>query len=420
MVSRRLCAQRGAKVMTRVCIIGISGFGATHFDYLVREAEAGRVNIVAATVINQDEESAKCEQLKRMGCVIFDDYRIMLKKNSGKADLCVIPTGIAWHERMTVAALKSGMNVLVEKPAAGTVQEVDSMMEAQARSECFVAVGYQHMYMREAMIMKDIILDGKLGEIHSIKSMCLWPRDLHYYLRNNWTGHMKASDRWVLDSPAQNANSHQLNLMCFLAGPTRETAADLKSVQADLYRANEIECADTVGLRLDTVQKVEIMFHSTHCSRGRIDPKIVVRGEKGMLTWHLEKSLTIYTNNGFSDVMEVDDARQCRDRMMEAVIRKIKDPTVFVCGLDIARKQVVAVNAAHQSCPVRNIPEKMISRRTRDGIVYNDVPELDNILTDAFDSDRLIGECGLPWASACDPVDVSGYSYFIGPAQLKT
>ena len=45
--------------MINVAVIGVSGFGAVHYNDFVREHAAGRVNVVAATVINQSEEAEK-------------------------------------------------------------------------------------------------------------------------------------------------------------------------------------------------------------------------------------------------------------------------------------------------------------------------------------------------------------------------
>ena len=81
--------------MINVAVIGISGFGAVHYADFVREHAAGRVNVVAATVINQADEPEKCAFLQSIGCRLFTDYRAMLEEFRGKIDLCFIPTGIA-------------------------------------------------------------------------------------------------------------------------------------------------------------------------------------------------------------------------------------------------------------------------------------------------------------------------------------
>ena len=43
----------------------------------------------------------------------------MLSAHEGGIDLCLIPTGIHWHARMTIAALRAGANVLVIEGEGG-------------------------------------------------------------------------------------------------------------------------------------------------------------------------------------------------------------------------------------------------------------------------------------------------------------
>ena len=100
--------------MINVAVIGVSGFGAVHYNDFVREHAAGRVNVVAATVINQSEEAEKCAFLQSIGCRLFTDYRVMLEEFRGKIDICFIPTVIAMHCQMSVAAIESVANVYVE------------------------------------------------------------------------------------------------------------------------------------------------------------------------------------------------------------------------------------------------------------------------------------------------------------------
>ena len=201
--------------MTSVCIIGVSGFGRVHYEMLLNEHAAGTVEIVGATIINQDEEAEKCAHLRALGCRIFDDYEAMLRALAGKAELCLIPTGTPLHKTMTIAALKAGMHVYVEKPAAGCIQDVRAMQQASCAADKLVAVGYQHMYAPSTLEIKRQILDGLIGKVEAIKCRVLWPRGHDYYQRNNWAGRLRVDDTWVLDSPFNNAVAHELMMMLF-------------------------------------------------------------------------------------------------------------------------------------------------------------------------------------------------------------
>ncbi len=57
----------------RAVLIGISGYGRIHLG-LARAAQPLGLDLVAAVVINPDEEAAEVAQLRREGCRIYADY----------------------------------------------------------------------------------------------------------------------------------------------------------------------------------------------------------------------------------------------------------------------------------------------------------------------------------------------------------
>ena len=196
-------------------LLAFSGFGNVHYSDLMREVEVGNCKIIAATVINQDDEVEKCEKLKSLGTILYADYNEMLEKHKGEIDLCCIPTGISMHAPMSIAAMRYGANVFVEKPVAATIQEVLEMKQVEAETGKFCAIGYQHIYLPNVRQAKELILSGGIGKLKSIRVKGLWPRDEKYYNRNNWAGTIRANGEWVLDSPFNNALSHYLNLGLF-------------------------------------------------------------------------------------------------------------------------------------------------------------------------------------------------------------
>ena len=162
--------------MIRACIIGISGFGNTHYNYLLKEVEKERMQALGATVINQEEEPEKCARLRELGCELFTDYRQMLTKFDSGFDLCFIPTGIPLHATMSIAVMRSGANVYVEKPMAATIQEAHAIQAVEAETKKFAAIGYQTMYAQETLPMKRMLCEERLGKVLSVKYWGLWPR----------------------------------------------------------------------------------------------------------------------------------------------------------------------------------------------------------------------------------------------------
>lgn len=381
--------------MAKACIIGVSGYGRVHYDLLTAEQAAGNVEIVGATIINQDEEQEKCAYLRSIGCRIFDDYTAMLDELSGSADLCMIPTGTPLHRPMTVAALGAGMNVLVEKPVAGCLADAKLMQQAAEQAGKTVAVGYQHMYAPSTMPAKRRLLDGLIGDLEMIKCMVIWPRDHAYYKRNSWAGRLTAGDAAVNDSPYNNAVAHELMMMLFLAGTAERQAARPVSVEAELYRVNPIESPDTACMRIETDTGVPICFYPTHAGRSHVNPKIIIRGTRGQLSM-THKRVQIRTAAGETLEFESGGGNAERTEMMDAVLDAIRGGSSFYCDLDLAARQTMVVDAIHRACTIHPVDGESIP--WDNGAVQTILPGLDEIMRTAFENEELFHATGAAWS----------------------
>ena len=390
--------------MTNIALIGVSSFGAVHYDDIRRLESRGLAKLVAATVINPEEETKKVAEMNVSGCRVFSDYHEMLDWGRGNVDLCFIPTGIHLHAPMTIAALHAGMNVFVEKPAAATIEEVRAMQAAEKESGRFVAVGYQHITSSSVAWVKRHLLAGTIGSVQSLAGGALWPRPTPYYRRNNWAGRLRVGDAWVLDSPANNALAHIVNLLCFLAGRNFRSSADLETVEAEWYRARpEIESADTVCMRARTTGGTTLLFAATHSCADDKNPEIVITGEHGRIHWNFDAAW-IERPDGSTE--HAPAAPPLREEMMSALCARIHDPEAFVCSLDIAAAQTLFVNAAHQVSPIYPIAPQW-------GILH---PESETYHLHGISGlvDRAVRECalfselGAPWAAASGRQEQTG------------
>ncbi len=369
------------------------------------------MRILCATVVNQDHERERCETLRALGCEIFDDFREMLRRHGAALDLCCIPTGIHLHAPMTIDALRAGANVFVEKPAAATIQDVRAMQAAERETGRFVAVGFQTMYARETLWMKQAIVGGEIGEVQSIKCRGLWPRATSYYERTGWAGRLKLDGHWVLDSPFNNAIAHQLNMICFLAGSEVERSARLATIQAELNRAHEIESADTAALKIVTETGLPLYYFVTHCPQELIDPEIIVRGSQGQIHWNFSRA-KIDRADGSHEVMELQPHDELRDSIMSQLCCRMKNPSAFICGLDIAAVHTLAVNGAHDSARPQVIDERYVRRMPVEGGAKVIIEGIDDLIARAFEEEKMFSELGAGWARPGEVVSLKDYPGF--------
>jgi predicted dehydrogenase len=378
-----------------VCLIGISGYAGVHYADLVRLHFEGRIRLTAAAVINEAQQAEKCRRLREIGCRIFTDHEVMLESAAGNASLCVIPTGIFCHAPMAIRAMAAGCHVLVEKPAAATTAEIWKMQEAERRTGRFVAVGFQTLYAPETRSVKQIILDGGIGDLIAIRCKGLWPRADSYYARNSWAGRLRVGEAWVLDSPLNNAFAHELAMACFLAGPELESAAEIGEVQAELYRARDMESADTGGLRAVTSEGVRLLFLFSHSCERVLDPEMEIIGRRGTISWNAGGIRV--SAHGKTQCLPNSSGGARREAMLETVIGRLAEPSRFVCGLNIAGVQTLCVNAAHESSAVHSISADHVQSIPSESSRIPAVSGIEHWVEEGFKRFLLFSELGALW-----------------------
>jgi predicted dehydrogenase len=402
--------------MYNAAIIGISGFGNTHYVDLKHGVEDGRWNIVGATVINQTEEVEKCDWLKGQGTELYTDWQLMLDELAGTIDICFIPTGINMHAPMSIAAMRAGANVFVEKPAAATVQEVAEMQRVADETGKFVAVGYQFIYQPDIAIVKQMLIDGKLGKITSIKSKALWSRDSIYYNRNGWAGKLNVNGDWVLDSQFNNANAHFLNVMNFLGGKTFSTAAEIKSCYAELYRAHAIESPDTACLQATSADGVELYFFGTHACFEQSAVDIIITGELGMIEWRYygDEDIKVILNDGTVENYPKTPSSEYRQHVMAALEQRLIAPDTLICDLKIAGEQTLWNNGAYESSAVNQLSETDFTVDDDGERIKVEIYNINDIISQSFEQEKMFSELNVPWAVKGTAVDLTSYKQFNG------
>ncbi|MGF1723041.1 Gfo/Idh/MocA family oxidoreductase [Vibrio kyushuensis] len=402
--------------MLNAAIIGVSGYGEIHYQELKRETESGRIRIVAAVVRNQDDNKEKCDWLRSQGTVIFPDYKEMLEEFNGKIDLCCIPTGISTHAEMSIAAMQAGANVLVEKPAAATIQEVMEMQRASEETGKFVAVGFQYIYQPDIRQLKQILIDGVIGKLISLKCHAISSRNTTYYTRNGWAGKLKSGGAWVLDSPYNNAQAHHVNLLCYFAGKEFGTAATLDTIQAELYHANDIENADTACMRIMTDNDLKIYFYATHACASSMGQHYVITGDKGTLTFTMgELEAIVKLDDGTMQSIALLPRNERDKNMFDVILSKLSGNDEVLCDLPLVASQTLFNNGAHESSPIHAIPEDCKTTVTNSENISNvQINDIEPLIITAFEEEKMFSEMGASWAKPGVTFELTGYSSFNG------
>lgn len=395
----------------RIGVAGIGGYAKTVRDSIERcaeaDLEAGRPTVeLAATCDPRPEDHTKVvEALRGRGVEVFEDYQRMLE---APIDAVWLPVPIHLHRPFTEAAFDAGKAVVCEKPAAGTVEEVDAMIAARDAAGLAARIAYQHMHEARTPLIRRRLAEGAIGPIRRASVWGCWPRGDDYYARNDWAGALRRNGTWVLDSPMQNAMSHHLQLMLHFIG--RPPAA----VEAELYRTRPIENCDTVSLRLgfDGARAVVLMTHA--CSQWR-DVEIVVEGESGRLTWTARQATLEDADGRTIESFDADPtSRPNIARGLAAAVRGEPTDDLPGCTIEQARPPIVVTNAAAEAGPIHTLPDEAYEVIEENGV--RAINGIEAAFKRCAEEGLMLHESGeLPWTTAGRSIETRGYSRFAGP-----
>ena len=154
--------------------IGVLGTGAiSQIVHLPILTERTDVQVVAVS----DRDAPKARAIAAR----FGVKRVVADEEALEGDLVdgvVISTPNHLHESQSLAALRAGKHVLVERPLAFTARAVDRLLKAARKSGTVLMAGVNHRYRPDAAALASFVAGGELGDIYQIRGSWL-NRKLH-------------------------------------------------------------------------------------------------------------------------------------------------------------------------------------------------------------------------------------------------
>jgi predicted dehydrogenase len=161
---------------------------------------------------------------------------------TGVPDLAQICTPPGSHVPLALQCLEAGVPVLLEKPAALSLAELDRLIEASRRTGVQASVVVQHRFGGAGRRAARLLGAGDLGRPLVATCDTLWFRGPEYYAVP-WRG------TWELEGggPTMGLGVHQLDLLIALIGPWAEVTA----MAARQARDTETEDVSMAVVRFD-------------------------------------------------------------------------------------------------------------------------------------------------------------------------
>jgi UDP-N-acetyl-2-amino-2-deoxyglucuronate dehydrogenase len=214
----------------RLAVVGLKGIGETHLGAIDRVPE-----VELAAVCDVVEEIAARVGRER-GVPHYDSPEALLGDPNVEAVSLGTPHHL--HAPQAIAALQAGRHVLTEKPMARTVRECDAMVGAARRAGRKLGVCHQYRATTNNFHARRLIDRGELGPLIRILWTSNGIRTQAYYNSDPWRGRWQTEGGGVLI----NQTVHDLDLLCWLAGPPAEVAGVVARVSHDC-EVEDLACA---------------------------------------------------------------------------------------------------------------------------------------------------------------------------------
>jgi len=399
-------------IKMKIAIIGVSGFAKSHLESI--KYYKNKCELIATFVRNEDRFEPDVKDAEALGAKIYENVDEMFDAEKGNIDIVCIPTGIDSHRDYSVKALKSGYNVICEKPVSGTIDDALEMKKAADETEKKLCIAFPIIYSPVIQKIKKIKIENQLGNLISCKSYVLWPRSSAYYNRNGWAGKISFNGNIIFDSPLQNASSHYFNNLLYIAGNEPNESAMPKKIYAENFRAKNIESTDTQFIRVITENNIKITFIATHACKERIDPTAEYIFENGKIMWDFSDNLgsaKIFEKNG-SEYLLIDEFDNgdvpVHNLVFENMFEAVENNLLPLSNINNAYQHTICVNKCFEY-GIKQINKKYLNTLSVEKEMYN--PDIDSskeknvvikgveeIIIKMYEKEISFTEIGAEWA----------------------
>ena len=168
-------AEQLADTRKRVGLIGSGWYGKADLLRMIQVAPVEVVSLcdVDRRMVDAAADLVATRQASKKRPRTYGDYREMLKARD--LDIVLIDTPDHWHALPMIEAVKSGLDVWVQKPISVDVVEGQAMLAAARKYKRVVQVGMQRRSTPHLVRARDrIIREGRLGTIGLVEIYCYY------------------------------------------------------------------------------------------------------------------------------------------------------------------------------------------------------------------------------------------------------
>lgn len=164
----------------------------------------------------------------------YEDYRLMLQEHP-EIRLVSVATDSGVHAEIVLYCIERGVNVIVEKPMAMSMEDADEIVRLSREKGVKISVCHQNRFNVAVQQMRQALEAGRFGKISHGSVNVRWRREKAYYDQAEWRG------KWASDGGCLfNQCIHGIDLLRWMMGDEVEEVYGVTRQQFHDY----VECED--------------------------------------------------------------------------------------------------------------------------------------------------------------------------------
>jgi predicted dehydrogenase len=144
----------------RIGIVGLGNIGTYHAEFL---EDVEGATLVAGLDIDADARESFADEF---GVETYADRADLFSH----VDAAIVTTPNRFHEDYAVAALEAGVDVLLEKPLAHSLESAERIADAARESDALCMVGFNNRFSNPVEVLKHDLRTGRFGDVTHVEA----------------------------------------------------------------------------------------------------------------------------------------------------------------------------------------------------------------------------------------------------------
>ena len=287
----------------------------------------GRIatNHVKAVVLNNLEFVAACDlKMDKIQTLLekhnlqddtrierYTDYKKMIEEHP-EIELIAIATSSGEHAEIALYCIEHGINVIIEKPMAMSMEDAEKIIELSNRKGVKVCACHQNRFNLAVQKVRAAVETGRLGKISHGSIHVRWNRGEEYYKQAPWRG------TWAEDGGClMNQCIHSIDMLRWMMGDDVVSIYGITRQQQHDYLE-----AEDVGMAIVTFANgaIATIEGTTNVYPQNLEETLYMFGDKGTVKLGGKSMNNI-------DVWDFAD-----EELEDADTRELKESTINVYG----------------------------------------------------------------------------------------